>query len=83
MDHKTTRHIRTFAAFSESGEEYAILVFQSSIESLDVNGARQHTPELPRLQTRDGQPVNRIEKGQYEILGDPMIPLTSTNPKAY
>jgi hypothetical protein len=83
MDRKTTRHVCTFAAFSDGRKEYAILVFQTSIGSLDIHGARQNTPELPRLQTRDGQPVNRIEKGQYEIVGEPMIPLTSNDPKAF
>jgi hypothetical protein len=83
MDRTTTRHVRTFAAFSEGGKEHAILVFQTSIESLDSKGARQNSPEIPRLQTRDGQIINRIEKGQYEIVGDPMIPLTSTDPKAF
>ncbi len=72
----------SFIAIDGRGKQYKILVIRHSSESRTMHG-RYETPDaLASLQTDDERAVNWIEKGKYEIVGNPMIPITTDDPNA-
>jgi len=81
MDRKTTKRIGSFIAESGDGQEFTILVFQDFHE-VRTRGGTTELEGHKTLKTTDGEHVNRIDKGHYEIVGIASIPLTSSDPKA-
>ena len=72
---------RTFTAISADGKKYAVDVYQALIDASDSDGAKTLLG-LPRLRTRDGQTVQKIDTGKYRIDSEPPVFLTSTDPDA-
>ena len=70
----------TFAARDEHGTQYVINVVQNFRAGADDGMEKD---QLKELRTTDGQPVNFIEPGRYEIIcGMLRIPVTSDDPAA-
>lgn len=79
-----TRQEGSFVATDCGGNEYTVIMYRDVI---DTTTQHSHVPTqapaaLGELRTSDGRDVNRIEKGSYEIVGHPMIPITSDDPNA-
>jgi hypothetical protein len=74
------KQIGSFVAKDSHGNQHTITVSQKFIEAVDQHG--EHWGELPGLKSleTDGRPVNRLEKGQYQIVGG--VLLTSDDPRA-
>jgi hypothetical protein len=77
---KSIRETGTFDAVDNAGNLHTIRILTEFIE-LRTRAGTQELAGIRRLKTSDGQNVNRIEKGEYEIatLG---IALTSSDPRA-
>ena len=79
-----TDHVGSFVARDETGREYTIHIL-----TYTVNVGNRSDPNAERegmtssLRTSDGQPVNRLAKGKYEML-HPIrnVRLTSDDPNA-
>ena len=82
MDRKTAKRVSSFSAVSESGKGYIIDVVQMFREVRDVDGLQIIAVGPTKLQTREGQAVNQIEKGVYEFACKPWGRLTSDDPNA-
>ena len=79
---KETKHIGTFTACDAEGKEYTVFVYQDFIISRGLSGTSR-TPGMKSMRTDDGEAVNFIEKGKYEVLTVfGMIPITSDDPNA-
>jgi hypothetical protein len=79
-----TDHVGTFVARDEGGREYTIHILTYTVNvgnRSDPNAEREGM--TPSLRTSEGQPVNRLGKGKYEML-HPIrnVRLTSTDPNA-
>lgn len=72
------RKTATFAAHTEDGHQVTI---HEITEFLEV-GTPDETSGLAELLTDDGRPVNRIEKGKYQLVATGEI-LTSDDPNAF
>lgn len=74
----------SFVARDNDGNEYTIGIYRDMIDTTTMHGPRgmESPSSLATLKTEDGRCVNRISQGSYEIVGRPMIPLTSTDPVA-
>jgi hypothetical protein len=81
MGRKTTKRIGSFTAESADGQQYKIHVFQD-FHDVRTRGGTSQLEGHKTLKTTDGEHVNRIDKGHYEIVGISNIPLTSNDPKA-
>lgn len=77
---KHTKQIGTFTARSADGDEYTINVFQDFIVAA-TRGGSQDVPGIKSLRTDNGQHVNWIEKGKYELV-DSGLELLSDDPNA-
>ncbi len=71
----------SFRAHSRNGEEFIVFIFQE-MGDVSKRSDPDETETKLTLQLIDGRPVTRIDKGSYEIVGVPTIPLTSADPKA-
>ena len=74
----------SFIAVDDDGNEYTIGIYRDVIDTTTHHSTRreQTYSSLATLLTDDGRHVNRVDQGAYEIVGHPMIPLTSTDPSA-
>lgn len=82
MPHKSVEHTGTFIGREEDGSEHTILEFTTYLEGRTGSGPYR-VEGLKELRTKDGDAVNRIEEGKYEIVGGFQdIPLTSDDPRA-
>lgn len=75
----TTRQEESFVATDADGNEYTVFNY---CEMIDTTDSRSRMPtqvpaKMGNLRTSDGRAVNRVAKGSYEIVGLPMIPITS------
>lgn len=73
---------RKFDATDVDGNIYRVYVYVNIVGFSDLSGRRAERRGLMELKTGDGRHVNAIEKGRYEIVGHPMIPITSDDPNA-
>lgn len=71
----------TFTAQSEDGREFTIHQFINFIEAGTMDDPNAVVEGLKRLVTSEGDSVNRIEKGKYEIVQGGIV-LTSDDPEA-
>ena len=80
----TTRQEGSFTAVDGDGNEHTVNIFRGMIASTHLSSrVRTQMPaRLRELRTSDGRAVNRIDKGSYEIVDHPMIPITSDDPNA-
>jgi hypothetical protein len=80
----TTKHAYSFAAVNKQGDLYTLDVFKKTIDvGNPVAPHAEYTQDdsMATIMTRDGQHVNRQEKGKYQIAATGEI-LRSTDPKA-
>jgi len=83
MSRKETRHVGTFSAVAKDGTEFEISEFQTFIECKTFDGT-EWVAGMKQLRTSDGESVNRIEKGKYEVLQVfGLIAVTSDDPNAF
>lgn len=78
---KETRQIGEFVATDESGNEWTILVYQEFHATRTRTGT-QWLEGQKYLETAEGDHVNRIEQGKYEIIDVETITVTSDDPEA-
>ena len=71
----------TFVAFDKDGQEYTILEFTETKQCGTLDGPNQEL-EIGKRWMTGKRHVNRIAKGQYEIVSLPNIPITSNDPDA-
>ncbi|MGD0948772.1 MAG: hypothetical protein ABSA52_15260 [Candidatus Binatia bacterium] len=73
----------SFIARDAEGREYTIIVTTESIETATKSG-RSYIPGRRLLETTNGDPVNRIAKGVYEVLPalGPAVRVASDHPDA-
>lgn len=76
---KTSRQVKQFEATAGDGTEYTIVVYQDFV-SLNTRAGAAEVPGMKTLYT-NGKHVNRIAKGQYEIV-ESGKKLLSTDPNA-
>ena len=76
----------SFVAKDSAGKKYTIHMYRKVIDTTHMQSTSRETTlgSLLTLQTSDGQHVNGIEKGSYEILHRNLgvIKVTSDDPKA-
>ncbi len=79
-----TLHEGSFQASDAAGNTHTIHMFRDRIDTTTMRSqTRTSAPAtLGELKTDDGRHVNRIDKGAYEIVDRPMIPLTPDDPNA-
>ena len=79
-----TRQEGSFVATDAGGNEYTVFMYRDMIDTTNMHSrTRTQVPAaLGELKTSDGRHVNRIDKGSYEIVGRPMIPISSDDPNA-
>lgn len=80
----TTRIEKSFTAVDSEGNEYTVTQYRKMIDTTtDRSAVRTQTPAaLAELRISDGRYVNYKGKGTYEIVDQPMIPITSDDPNA-
>ena len=72
---------QTFSAKDDEGNQYTIDMYVNMVDTSTLDG-RSERPGLKEFRTRNGRRVNWRGKGEYEIVGHPMIPVTSDDPNA-
>lgn len=79
-----TRQEGAFVAKDAAGNEYTVVVYRDTIDTTTMHSrTRIRVPaERAELRTTDGRDVNYIDKGSYEIVDRPVIPITSDDPNA-
>lgn len=87
MSYIIEKPIGSFTAVREDGEQIQINIAQEmharNIRDLEVSGGSSTDPGLKILKTNDGDSVDRISKGVYEMfLNGKAIILTSDDPIA-
>jgi len=65
----TTRQIGSFVATDDSGKPYKLIVYQDFDQSRDFDGRVTEKAGLPWVCTEDGEHLNRLSKGEYELIG--------------
>jgi hypothetical protein len=76
--------LKKFTAKTPGGREYIIVVLGEMVDVTDLSDTkRRYEPSpLVELRTSDGRAVRRVEKGVYDIVGNPDIRVTSDDPDA-
>ena len=69
-----------FLATDGDGNEYRVLMFRKWLDASDE--ANSVWIGVPHYLTFDGRRVDRIKKGEYEVIARPKIPITSDDPSA-
>ncbi len=77
MARRTRRRTRSFVAYREDGGEVTIDEFRDFNE-VSTTDSIDEIPGMKMLMTNDGQHVNRIGKGKYQIVETGQI-LTSND----
>ena len=79
-----TRQEGSFVATDAAGNEYTVIIYRDLIDASNMHSrTRTQVPaKLGKLSTTDGRHVNYIDKGSYEIVGRPMIHITSDDANA-
>jgi hypothetical protein len=73
--------IQEFTAVDESGSEYRLQVYQQDVSVATRANPSAVAPGRKQIVTEDGASVNRLKKGEYEIVGTGII-LRSSDPDA-
>jgi hypothetical protein len=63
------KRIASFTATGKSGTQYEIVVTQEMIDAATRSDPNRLVGGVKTLRTSQGQLVNRIKKGHYEIVG--------------
>ena len=73
------RYIKSFAATDEMGNRFTLHIFRQFRHT-----ATEVVEGTSSIKTQSGQPVNRVGKGEYKLLGviGPDIVLRSDDPDA-
>jgi hypothetical protein len=79
---KRIEAVGVFFARDQDGRRYRLHRWRQVLDTgtQDNFGAERPGPE--EIRTVDGRAVNYLGKGRYEIVGHPMVPLTSDDPEA-
>lgn len=67
------KHTLTFSAKSGDGQEFTIYEFTQLLDVGTFGNPDAVIEGLKRLETSEGQSVNRLEKGKYEIVALSLI----------
>ncbi len=70
-----------FTAADEDGREYQLQVYQNWISAATRADPAAVIPGMRRIVTEDGLSVNRLAKGEYQIVSTGMV-LRSSKPDA-
>jgi len=82
MSRKVTEHTGTFTAHSEDGQEFTVFIFTDYHEGRTSSGPHR-VEGLKEMRTSDGEHVNWIEKGKYQvIIGVETLAIFSDDPNA-
>jgi len=82
MATKRVEHTGTFAAAGNDGQQYTIYEFTEIVAVPTTGNPGGERPGIRSLQLSTGEPVNRMDKGKYEIMSSVNIPITSDDPNA-
>lgn len=79
-----SRREGSFVAVDSDANEYTVIMYRDLVNTTTLQSRvpTHMRAALGELRTSDGRCVNRIEKGTYEIVGRPMIRITSDDPNA-
>ncbi len=66
-----------FTAFDKDHKEYRLQVYQKDVPVGTRADPSAVAPELKQIVTEDGESVNRVKKGEYEIVATGVILRTS------
>ena len=78
---KRVEHRRSFKAIAEDGTRHIIEVYVTVLDAGTLENPHGTVDGLKTLRTRNGQSVNRLDKGRYQIVSTREI-LTSDDPEA-
>jgi hypothetical protein len=78
---KDIRHKSSFIAIDETGTRHRLDVFVDIVDTGTLNDPNSDMEGLTRIQTPDGGPVNRLEKGRYQVVASGLI-VRSDDPAA-
>lgn len=71
-------------AKASDGTRYRLRVYQPIVATEMMDGSVDKIPGVPRIVTPNGEHVNRIEKGVYEVLTNRgVMRVTTADPKAF
>ncbi len=82
MPDRNQNHVGQFIAHDSEGTEYVIHIYQTTTR-IDARAGSFDAPTGWLLRTANGRSVNWCSRGHYEIVGIPMIPLTSNDTNAF
>lgn len=77
---RKTEHVGSFTAVADDGTTFEINIFQDFIYESSWAGTDK-LPGLMSLKTTDGHAVNRVDKGQYQVVGYGAIDYLDTSSK--
>ena len=75
------RLMQQFEATDEQGTTRRLMVYQDFVDAATMGNPNVEVPGLKRIVTEDGQNVNRLETGKYQIVQTGEV-LTSSAPDA-
>jgi hypothetical protein len=78
---KQTRQVGSFIATDDNGRRYRLIVYQDSIQTQRLDGSASERPGLKSVFTEDGQHVNCLSQGEYEVV-ESRLRLHSSDPGA-
>ncbi len=65
---KRVEHVQTFEAVGDDGRNYVLNVFVEIIDAKTQGDPEAEIPGLKSIKTSDGESVNRVSKGRYQIV---------------
>jgi hypothetical protein len=74
----------SFIAHDAKGKQYQIIITTKSIDTANKTTGKGSTPGSMSLKTTNGESVNMVEQGVYEItrIDGSKVRVTSNDPKA-
>lgn len=70
-----------FMAVDEAGAQHRLLVYQDYVPVATRANPSAVAPGMKRIVTENGESVNRVKKGEYQVVGSGAI-LRSSDPGA-
>lgn len=79
---KERRHHSSFLAEDADGRKERLDVFVDIHDAASIDDPTSEIQGLKQIKTSSGEPVNRLERGKYQIVQSGQI-LTSRDPEAF
>lgn len=75
------RAIGSFVAVDDDGDSHTLIIYRTFIDTSNLDHPNTERPGMISVRTEDGNAVNRLAEGEYEVVGLG-IKLHSSDPDA-